>query len=437
MIACIILFGRFFVWIMRVWSQALCQYTKSLSLLLKNQGQMIEKGIRVYKRDSLTWNRMWNRYNQATMKRILCLCRKDIKHIRHGGAEVVIHQYLKGLVALWYEVTQISTNSGQNPHEEIVDGVYIVRLWTIHSIYFLFPRYYLRYLQGKYDLIIDHAGGIPLLAPWYAHKIPIIFLVHHVGTKERSEYFIQWIGMWWIGDCFRYIYNHFVLLSYRLYPTITVSEWTAHELRVLWFTQVYVLKNTTDRDINTQYQKTKKHRLLMIGRVVPNKQIDHGLRIIHQLQWQGYDYHLDIVGNTQDNIEYQKLQGLIHQLSIQDHIHFHGKIDHDHLIALMQGTQYLLLTSDKEWFGVVVLEANTQWIPALWYDIPGINEAICDGQNGILFPKNDHQSIASYIIHHQSDYQVLQNQTLSYIASYPRRSHNIDILNKIILSYQK
>jgi glycosyltransferase involved in cell wall biosynthesis len=86
----------------------------------------------------------------------------------------------------------------------------------------------------------------------------------------------------------------------------------------------------------------------MIGRVVPNKQIDHGIYIIHQLQQQGYKYHLDIIGDTQDKIEYQKLKKITHELSIQDYIHFHGKMNHDHLITLMQDIQYLLLTSNKE-----------------------------------------------------------------------------------------
>jgi len=366
------------------------------------------------------------------MRRILCLCRKDIKHARHGGAEVVIHQYLKGLVALWYEVTQISSRSGDNPHEEIINGIHIIRIWTIHSIYFLFPWYYLWYIRWKYDLIIDHAGGIPLLSPWYEHKIPIVFFIHHIGIKERWEYFKQRIGVWRIGSFFLRIYNHLVLVYYRHKTTITVSEWTAYELRELWFTSVHILKNTTDRKINKSYKQKKEPRLLMIGRIVPNKQIDHGIYIVHQLQQQGYKYHLDIIGDTQDKMEYQKLKKITHELSIQDYIHFHGKMDRNHLVELMQDTQYLLLTSDKEWFGIVVLEANTQWIPALWYNIPGINEAICDGHNGILFTKNNHQSIWSYIIDHQSDYPLLQNQTLSYITSYPRRSHNVEELTTII-----
>jgi hypothetical protein len=76
---------------------------------------------------------------------------------------------------------------------EIIDGITIKRIFTIHTIYFFFGFYYLVYLQGKYDIIIDHAGGIPLLSPLYAWRQKIIFFTHHVGTKERSEYFHQWI----------------------------------------------------------------------------------------------------------------------------------------------------------------------------------------------------------------------------------------------------
>jgi hypothetical protein len=46
-------------------------------------------------------------------------------------------------------------------------------------------------LRGKYDIIIDEAGGLPLLSPLYEKKTPIVFFSHHVGDKER-DYSYPW-----------------------------------------------------------------------------------------------------------------------------------------------------------------------------------------------------------------------------------------------------
>jgi hypothetical protein len=37
----------------------------------------------------------------------------------------------------------------------------------------------------------------------------------------------------------------------------------------------------------------------------------------------------------------------------------------DNIKSLLQSAEYLLITSEKEGFGIVVLEANTQGTPAL------------------------------------------------------------------------
>ncbi len=368
-----------------------------------------------------------------SMKKILFLTRKDIKHPKSGGAEVVIHEYMKWLAQKWYEVTQIAPNFTDSLASEIVDGVTIKRIFTIHTIYFLFWAYYLLYLQGKYDLIVDHAWWIPLLSPLYERRKKIVFFTHHVWTKERSEYFHQWIWMWRIGSMFKWIYNIFVLWLYKKKLTITVSEWTAHELKKLWFTNIKVLKNTTNRSIIDKISEKQK-KIVMLWRVVPNKRIDHWIYVVHRLNELWYNYKLDIIGNTQDKIEYKRLSDITHKLWCNDFVNFHGRMSEDNIKSLLQSAEYLLITSEKEGFGIVVLEANTQGTPALWYNIPGINEAISENDNGVLFTQGDYQSIAQYIIDNQSQYGLLQQSTLKYITSYPTRIVNVNHMEQILLS---
>lgn len=89
----------------------------------------------------------------------------------------------------------------------------------------------MRHGQGKYEVIIDHAGGIPLLSPLYARGMKIIFLIHHLGSQEWIDYFAQTFHAGRFGKVFLWIYNVFVLSLYKHKRTITVSQGTANELR--------------------------------------------------------------------------------------------------------------------------------------------------------------------------------------------------------------
>jgi glycosyltransferase involved in cell wall biosynthesis len=224
-----------------------------------------------------------------------------------------------------------------------------------------------------------------------------------------------------------------ILWLYKKKATITVSEGTQQELMSLWFHRVHVLKNTTNRPISHQIQQKEK-QLLVLWRIVPNKRIDHAIKIIYELWQQWYHYTLNIVGNIQDHIEYNKLQQLSKKLWIEQQVIFHSKIEQKQVTKLLDQSEYLLLTSKKEGFWIVVLEANTRWVPAIGYNIPGVNEAISNSKNGILITDGDCASIARYIIAHQDDYHILQKSTIQYITSYPTWASNINRMEKILLS---
>jgi len=86
-----------------------------------------------------------------------------------------------------------------------------------HSWYKEFKR------DNTIDIIIDEAGGWPLLSPLYEKHIPIYFFAHHIGDKEFDVY------PWPIGTLARSVYRYMIGL-YRHTPTIAVSGSTREEL---------------------------------------------------------------------------------------------------------------------------------------------------------------------------------------------------------------
>jgi Glycosyltransferase Family 4 len=77
--------------------------------------------------------------------------------------------------------------------------------------------------ENKIDIIIDEAGGWPLLSPLYAKSIPIYFFVHHIAEKEFD------IAPYPLSRLIRWCYNK-MLQFYKNTATIAVSNSTRDDL---------------------------------------------------------------------------------------------------------------------------------------------------------------------------------------------------------------
>ncbi|ARD49470.1 N-acetyl-alpha-D-glucosaminyl L-malate synthase BshA [Sporosarcina sp. P33] len=92
---------------------------------------------------------------------------------------------------------------------------------------------------------------------------------------------------------------------------------------------------------------------------------------------------------------------------LQDDILFLGK--RDDLPELLSISDVMLLLSEKEAFGLVLLEAFACGVPAVATAIGGIPEVVQDGSNGFLVQLGDVQAVAARVTHLLSD-PVLHQQ---------------------------
>lgn len=100
-----------------------------------------------------------------------------------------MYNYAKRLVALGHEVTWFASSFTSAQKEEMIDGVRIIRKFTMHTIWMFAWKWYKDFSQKeRVDIIIDEAGGWPLLSPLYAKDAPIIFFAHHIGDAEFERF---------------------------------------------------------------------------------------------------------------------------------------------------------------------------------------------------------------------------------------------------------
>ncbi|MBN1285769.1 MAG: glycosyltransferase family 4 protein [Anaerolineae bacterium] len=129
-----------------------------------------------------------------------------------------------------------------------------------------------------------------------------------------------------------------------------------------------------------------------VCRLVPQKGIDHALRAFWYVAKAFPTAHFVVTG---DGPERPRLEELARGLEMDPRVHFLGWRDKPYdIIAALDG---LVVPSQWEGFGMVLLEAMALRVPIIASRVSAIPEVIVDGQTGILVTPGDEDALASAI----------------------------------------
>jgi glycosyltransferase involved in cell wall biosynthesis len=98
---------------------------------------------------------------------------------------------------------------------------------------------------------------------------------------------------------------------------------------------------------------------------------------------------LDIIGPGEN-----RLKDLAAELQAEKNIHFHNEMAQKELAEFVRRSLALILYSNYETFGCVIIEANACGIPVVLSDIPVFHETVTEGLNGIFVKPNDTTALA-------------------------------------------
>ncbi|MDO9573752.1 MAG: N-acetyl-alpha-D-glucosaminyl L-malate synthase BshA [Candidatus Contubernalis sp.] len=136
------------------------------------------------------------------------------------------------------------------------------------------------------------------------------------------------------------------------------------------------------------YRKGKEKILLHISNFRPVKRVFDVIKIFHKVH-EELPARLFLVGDGPDRYEASLLT---EKLGIKDKVHFLG--NHDEILEVLQGADVLLMPSEKESFGLAILEAMSCGVPVVASRIGGIPEVINHGETGLLYPVGDVEGMA-------------------------------------------
>ena len=173
--------------------------------------------------------------------------------------------------------------------------------------------------------------------------------------------------------------DYFVLLTELLCKEVKKMMAGNHH------TKCVVIPNFLDLTI-CQDKTESKPQVIAVGRL-------HDVKRFHLLvdMWKDKELrnmaHLMIVG---DGDEKEHLEEQIKNNHLENYVTLTGSLDHDEVMKKMQESQIYAMTSETEAFPFVLIEAMSNGLPVISYDVRvGPAAIVKDGKTGYLIKDND------------------------------------------------
>lgn len=168
-----------------------------------------------------------------------------------------------------------------------------------------------------------------------------------------------------------------------------VSHWLKDEAEALVpGVQPIVAPMPVSTDLFAPGQSRDGQRLLFVGRLMPQKGVDH---LVHALASMKSAASLDIVG---DGPSRASLEALAQQLGVSSRIRWHGQLSHSQLPALYQRAAAVVVPSVDEGLGLVAVEALLCETPVVAFDSGGLRDVIHHDKTGVLVKPGDRTALA-------------------------------------------
>ncbi len=144
--------------------------------------------------------------------------------------------------------------------------------------------------------------------------------------------------------------------------------------------------------------------VLYVGRFDQRKGIETLVRscaLIKQNAENAENLRIVIVGGSDetksDGQERQRIEQLVNELGLAEHVTFAGRVGHDRLPLYYTAADVCVIPSHYEPFGLVAIEAMGCGTPVVASDVGGLKFTVVPEQTGLLVPPQDEAGFASAI----------------------------------------
>ena len=367
-------------------------------------------------------------------------------HLKHGGIEMAISSLANALVKRGYEVEILCTYHLGEPVYALDDRVTVTYLTDVRpnkeAVLDALKRKDLPGLlkEGLYSVKVLYLKKKVLRERFRAIKDGVILstrnedavLLSKYGNKKVLKIAQLHHDHRFDKRLLRDFKNHyknidvFLLLTDEL--TREVSKMMAANKHTTCLTMPNFLPDSTQVTTTTE----RKNQVVSVGRL---HEVKGFLRLIDM--WAAVaeksDTVLKIIGSGEQESE---LKNRIRELGLENRVILTGAMDHPDVLREMQKSLFYVMTSFTEGFPFVLIEAMSQGLPAVAFDVRVGPRAIIEHEkNGFLIEDNNRDEFVNRVLYLIENATVREDMSKSaYLRAEDFTESNIlekwnDILN--------
>ena len=319
--------------------------------------------------------------------RVLVLNWRDPRNPEAGGAEVHLHEIMRRAAAAGHRIVQVSQAVEGLPDSEVIDGVEVLRHGRRNTFNWTLKPFCRRLGLEGFDLIVEDLCKIPFYSPGWSDTPVLVVVPHLFGTTAYREVALPLA-------VYVNLMEWFIPRVYRGSPFVAISDSTRDDLvrRGIPAADIDVVPCGIDTDAYSPGPPPPEPGLVcFVGRVKRYKGVDHLLRAASILRSRGLDIRLAVLG-TGDYLA--SLRRLAEELGLEDSVEFPGWVRHGEKVRWLRRSWVAALPSEKEGWGLTVIEANACGTPVVASDSDGLRDSVRHGETGLLVPHGDPEALA-------------------------------------------
>lgn len=325
-----------------------------------------------------------------------------------GGIAVFVHNLCLQLCRLGHQVDVLSVVDNARKDEiRTLDKDQPYRVYryghNIRPASILSFAYILSLqIRNRYDvLFMGHFFSAKALGVWFVSKL---FRIPYAILSHGNDYW-RTSRRHWIDRLLskRILKSADLLIANSIYTAQRFNQaGVGRKIEVLTpgVDDNLFHPNVSDQNILKRFGVENKRIILTVARLVPKKNIENIIRAMILIKKKCPNTVCIVVGEGEDR---KRLEILADSLELSSHVVFTGSIDHRIMPSIFCASDIFLMPSleidgDVETFGMTFLEANACAKPVIASDGGGMQEAVINGQTGILVDPGNIKDIAGAVI---------------------------------------
>ena len=326
--------------------------------------------------------------------RLLAVNWRDPEHPEAGGAETHLHEILKRAASDGHAVTWLASGFPGGPRETTIGGIRVVRAGTWWSFNTVVPGI----LRGELahpapDLVIEDVNKVPCFTPLFT-KAPVAVIVPHLfGTTAFLE-------TSWPQAAYVNMLESWIPAVSRDRPFVAISESTRDDLvaRGIARERIAVVRCGIDHATfrpHPEVPKASVPTILFLGRLRRYKGLDLVLHALLEVRRAVPAARLVVVG---DGPHRAPLERLARDLGLERVVEFTGFVPSAERVRRLCEAHVTVQPSPKEGWGLTVIEANACGTAVVASRSPGLRDAVCEGESGLLVPHGDVPALSQSLV---------------------------------------